>query len=164
MENFFEKLKLQLEKMTPEEKDAWILEQAKILPEWKQEDFYKSVCGTKKVIDMPERDEITEFCEKVSNGEITVKYETHYVEFDDFGHYHDGWEHDFYDPDYAMTFVSSVLSGCHDLIVLEEYGEDRYYTKRVSVCFDGLGQYRLKLPDPARAKAVSVNPKALISQ
>lgn len=123
MENFFEKLKLQLEKMTPEEKDAWILEQAKILPEWKQEDFYKSVCGTKKVIDMLERDEITEFCEKVSNGEITVKYETHYVEFDDFGHYHDGWEHDFYDPDYAMTFVSSVLSGCHDLIVLEEYGQ-----------------------------------------
>lgn len=48
--------------------------------------------------------------------------------------------------------------------VLEEYGEDRYYTKRVSVCFDGLGQYRLKLPDSARAKAVSVNPKALISQ
>ena len=34
MENFFEKLKLQLEKMTPEEKDAWILEQAKILPEY----------------------------------------------------------------------------------------------------------------------------------
>lgn len=107
--------------MTPPEKDAWILAQARILPEWKQEDFYKSICGTKKVIDMPDRHEIAAFCEKVRNGDITVEYEAHYVEFDDFGHFHDDWEHAFSDPDYAMIFLSSVIRGCHDLIVLEEY-------------------------------------------
>ena len=83
MDSFLDKVKEQLKKMTPAEKDAWILAQAKILPEGKQEDFYKSICGTKKVINMPERHEITEFCEKVRNGDITVEYETHYVEFDD---------------------------------------------------------------------------------
>ncbi len=70
---------------------------------------------------MPERDEITEFCDRVRNGDICVEYETHYVEFDDYGHFHDDWEHDFYDPDYAMSFISSVIKGCHDLIVLEEF-------------------------------------------
>lgn len=54
MDNFYEKLHKQLKKMTEQEKDAWILSQAKILPEWEQEDFYKSVCGTKKIIHMPE--------------------------------------------------------------------------------------------------------------
>ena len=54
MDNFYEKLQKQLKKMTEQEKDAWILSQAKILPEWEQEDFYKSVCGTKKIIHMPE--------------------------------------------------------------------------------------------------------------
>ena len=43
------------------------------------------------------------------------------MEFDDYGHYHDDWEHDFYDPNHAMSFISSVIKGCHDLIVLEEY-------------------------------------------
>ena len=121
MEDFFDKLSTQLKNMTPDEKDDWILAQARILPEWKREDFYKSVCGSKKVIDMPERSEIDEFCEKVRNGEIAVEYETHYVEFDDFGNFHDDWEYDFYDPEQAMTFLSAVISGCHDLIVLEEY-------------------------------------------
>lgn len=107
--------------MTEKEKDAWILSQAKILPDRKQEDFYKSICGTKKVINMPERTEIVAFCEKVRNGDICVEYETHYVEFDDYGHFHDDWEHDYYDPDHAMLFILSVIRGCHDMIVLEEY-------------------------------------------
>ena len=34
--------------MTEKEKDEWIISQAKILPVWKQEDFYKSICGIKK--------------------------------------------------------------------------------------------------------------------
>ena len=113
MDDFFDKLRTQLKNMTPDEKDDWILAQAKILPEWKREDFYKSICGSKKVIDMPERSEIDEFCEKVRNGEIAVEYETHYVEFDDFGSFHDDWEYDFYDPEQAMTFLSAVISGCH---------------------------------------------------
>ena len=121
MECFLDKIKKQLKRMTPDEKDTWILAQAKTLPEWKQEDFYKSICGDKKVMDMPERDAIDEFCEKVRNGDIVLQYETHYVEFDDYGHFHDDWEHVFYDPDHAMTFVLSVIRGCHDLIVLEEY-------------------------------------------
>ena len=91
MDDFYKKLQKQLKCMTETEKDAWILSQAKILPTGKQEDFYKSICGTKKVINMPDRDEITAFIEKVRNGDISVEYETHYVEFDDYGHYHDDW-------------------------------------------------------------------------
>lgn len=121
MDNFLEKVKKQLKRMTETEKDDWIISQARILSEWKQEDFYKSICGKKKVIDMPEKSEIAEFCKKVRNGEIVVEYETHYVEFDEYGHFHDDWEHDFYDPDYAMIFISSVIRGCHDLIILKEY-------------------------------------------
>lgn len=121
MEHFLDKVRKQLKKMTEAEKDDWIISQAQILPEWKQEDFYRSVCGTKKVIDMPDRKGITEFCKKVRNGDIVVEYETHYVEFDDHGYFHDDWEYDFYDPDHAMSFISSVIRGCHDLIVLEEY-------------------------------------------
>lgn len=123
MDNFYEKLYKQLKKMTEQEKDAWILSQAKILPEWEQEDFYKSVCGTKKIIHMPEISEIDEFCMKVENGDISIEYETHYVEFDDYGHFHDDWEQDFHDPAHAMTFLSSVFNGCHDLIILEEYAQ-----------------------------------------
>lgn len=122
MDSFLDKIRKQLEQMSETEKDSWILAQAKILPVWKQEDFYKSICGTKKVIGMPERSEIAEFCEDVRNGDIIVEYETHYVEFDDYGHFRDDWEHDFHDPDHAMSFLSSVIKGCHDLIVLEEYG------------------------------------------
>lgn len=121
MDSFLDKIEKQLILMKESEKDVWILAQAKLLPEWKQEDFYKSLCGTKKVIDMPERSEITEFCEKVRNDEITVEYETHYVEFDDYGNFHDDWEYVFYDPDNAMSFIISVVKGCHDLIMLEEY-------------------------------------------
>ena len=125
MDDFYKKLQKQLKCMTETEKDAWILSQAKILPTGKQEDFYKSICGTKKVINMPDRDEITAFIEKVRNGDISVEYETHYVEFDDYGHYHDDWEYDFYDPEHAMSFISSVIRGCHDLIILKEY-EDAF--------------------------------------
>ncbi len=121
MDNFLNKIRKQLEQMTENQKDEWVLSQAKLLPERKQEDFYKSLCGTKKVINMPERSEIDEFCDKVRNGDIAVEYYCCYVEFDASGHYYDDWEYDFYDTDYAMFFISSVISGCHDLILLEEY-------------------------------------------
>lgn len=125
MDGFIDKIKKQLKLMTNKEKDTWILSQAKILPTWEQEDFYKSICGAKKVINMPEWDDITAFCEKVRDGDISVEYETHYVEFDDYGHFHDDWEYDFYNPEHAMSFISSVIRGCHDLIVLEDY-EDAF--------------------------------------
>ena len=121
MDHFIDKIQKRLKLMSEKEKDEWIISQAKITPEWKQEDIYKSICGTKKVINMPERTEIDEFCEKVKDGDIVVEYETHYVEFDDYGHFHDDWEHDFHDPSGAMIFLSSVFHGCHDLVILEEY-------------------------------------------
>jgi hypothetical protein len=121
MDNFLDKIRKQLEQMTETQKDAWVLSQAKLLPERKREDFYKSLCGTKKVIDMPERSEIDEFCDKVRNGDITVEYYTYYFEFDASGNYCDDWDYRFYDPNDAMPFISSVVSGCHDLILLEEY-------------------------------------------
>ena len=121
MDSFFDKIKKQLKRMTEADKDEWILSQAKILPDFKQEDFYKSICGTKKVIHMPEHSEITGFCENVKSGDVVVEYETHYVEFDDYGHFHDDWEHVFHDPDNAMGFISSVIRGCHDLVILEEF-------------------------------------------
>ena len=44
MENLLEKIKKQLNLMSEKEKETWILEQVKILPEWQQEDFYRSIC------------------------------------------------------------------------------------------------------------------------
>ncbi len=38
--------------MSENEKDVWIISQAKILPDWKQENFYKSICGTRKVFNV----------------------------------------------------------------------------------------------------------------
>ena len=43
MENFIKKLQEQLDNMTEEAKDQWILTQARLLPEHKQEDFYQSI-------------------------------------------------------------------------------------------------------------------------
>ena len=103
MENFINKLQKQLDNMTEEEKDQWILTQAKLLSEHKQESFYQSICGKKMVMNMPGIDEIAAFCDRVERGEIVMQYETHYIEFDDFGDYHDEWEHDFHDPDHAMN-------------------------------------------------------------
>ena len=40
MDGFLNKMQKQLKRMTEAEKDAWILSQVKILPKWKQEDFY----------------------------------------------------------------------------------------------------------------------------
>ncbi len=87
MDDFINKIQKQLESMSEKEKDSWIISQAKTISDWRQEDFFKSICGTKKVIYMPERQEIDGFCKKILSGEIVVEYETHYVEFDDFGHF-----------------------------------------------------------------------------
>lgn len=98
MEHFMDKILTQLSIMSEEEKTEWIITQARLTAEWKQEDFYKSICGTKSIIDMPEKEKIDEYCQNVLNGTIVLQYETHYVEFDDYGHFHDDWEHEFYDP------------------------------------------------------------------
>lgn len=121
MDDFLKKVKEQLKNMSEEEKDTWIISQAKTVSEWEQEDFYKSICGTKKIIYMPEKQEIDKFCEQAENGEIVIEYETHYVEFDDMGFYHDDWEQTYHDPSYAMIFLSKIFRGCHDLVILEDY-------------------------------------------
>lgn len=121
MDDFMEKIKNQLKNMSEKEKDFWIISQAKIAAQWQREDFYKSLCGKKQIIYMPEKQEIDRFCEQVENGEIVIEYETHYVEFDDMGYYHDDWEQFYHDPSGAMNFLSTVFRGCHDLVILEDY-------------------------------------------
>lgn len=123
MEQFIDKIQKQLKNMSEKDKDDWIISQAKIVSEGKQENFYKSLCGTKKVIDMPDRQEIDRFCKNIQSGEIVIEYETHYVEFDDMGYYIDDWGQTYHDPSKAMRFIESVLHGCHDLVILEEYAQ-----------------------------------------
>ena len=123
MDKFLDKIQKQLKHMSEKEKDAWIISQAKLVSGKTQEDFYKSLCGAKKVIYMPDRQEIDRFCKNVQSGEIVLEYETHYVEFDDMGYYIDDWEQTYHDPSKAMRFIESVLHGCHDLVILEEYAQ-----------------------------------------
>ena len=73
--NFIKRIQEQLDNMTEEAKDQWILTQARILPEHKQEDFYQSICGKKVVMNMPGLDEIAAFCDRVERGEIVMQYE-----------------------------------------------------------------------------------------
>ena len=70
MDNYLDKIKEQLKIMTEREKDEWILAQVKIMPEDKLEDVYKSLTGIKKIINMPGRDEIDEFCNMVNSGDM----------------------------------------------------------------------------------------------
>ncbi len=49
-----------LQKMPPERKDAWIIEQAKMVSESEQQDFIMALSGEKKVIYMPAEREIDE--------------------------------------------------------------------------------------------------------
>lgn len=131
MDNFLMKIKEQLLIMTEAEKDAWIISQAKITAKYRQEDFYKCLCGKKRSLYMPEFEEIDAFCGKVRNGEIVVEYETHYMEFDEFGHYIDDWVQTYHDPSRAFYFIETVFSGCHDLIVLEEYEKAQKVLEKV---------------------------------
>lgn len=68
MITFIKLVKEQLEKMSVAEKEEWILTQAKLLEESKQQSFLMSLSGEKNVIYMPSQVEIEEFCEKVKHG------------------------------------------------------------------------------------------------
>lgn len=111
-----------LHEISPEQKDTWILEQAKLTPESAYQDFILSLTGEKKIIYMPTEMEIEEFCKKVQNGEIYVEYETHYYEFNSEGRYVDNWEIWHNDPKSAFSFLDRAFRGCHDLLHLGEYG------------------------------------------
>ncbi|MGD9566879.1 MAG: hypothetical protein AB7V48_00915 [Sedimentibacter sp.] len=118
---FIKLVEEQLDKMSDTEKDKWILAQAKLLEESKQQGFLMSLSGEKKIIYMPSKKEIVEFCEKVECGEIYIEYETHYYEFDDNGRYMDDWKVWHNDPMGAFLFLNKVFKGCHDLLILNEY-------------------------------------------
>lgn len=112
----------QLNKMSEEQKNQWILSQAKLCNESQRQGFLQSLTGEKKVPYMPVQREIDEFCRKVEEEEIYVEYETHYYEFDDDGKYMDDWKSWHNDPFGAMPVLDSILMGCHDLLILGEYG------------------------------------------
>ncbi|MGD9568633.1 MAG: hypothetical protein AB7V48_09940 [Sedimentibacter sp.] len=118
---FIKLVEEQLDRMSETEKNKWILAQAKLLKESKQQGFLMSLSGEKKIIYMPSQREIEEFCEKVERGEIFVEYETHYYEFDDNGRYMDDWKIWHNDSLEAFPFLNKVLRGCHDLLILNEY-------------------------------------------
>ena len=67
---YLDKVKAQLKKMSLEEKDAWILTQAKLISNYKQNDFLLSLSGTKKIINMPTLDDIDILCTRIETGDI----------------------------------------------------------------------------------------------
>ncbi len=118
---FIKLIEKQLGKMSETEKDKWILTQAKLMEESKQQDFLMSLSGEKKIIYMPSQREIVELCEKVKSCEIYLEYETHYYEFDDNGRYMDDWKVWHNDPSQVFPFLNKIFKGCHDLLILNEY-------------------------------------------
>ena len=118
---FIRETKKQLELMTSQEKDEWIIMQAQLLDETKQPDFLKSLSREKLIVGMPDYETIDEFCKQVRDGEIYLEYETHYYEFDSTGKYMDDWEVWYNDPHQAMDFIDDIFKGCHDLNKLAGY-------------------------------------------
>lgn len=118
---FIDCIRKMLEELPIARKDAWILEQAKMMPETMWQDFIMSLTGEKKITYMPTETEIDEFCKKVQDGKIYVEYETHYYEFDSDGRYMDDWKIWHNDPQGAFSFLDRTFRGCHDLLHLGEY-------------------------------------------
>lgn len=118
---FIEQVKLQLGKMSQQEKEQWIIDQAKRLREEEEPGFLRSLSGEMRVCSMPGLDDIKKFCERVRAGEIYMEYEAHYYEFDENGRYFDGWKVRHNDPFHAMDFLDRVFKGCHDLMMLGEF-------------------------------------------
>lgn len=110
----------QLNKMTEQEKDEWILAQARLTEDNSQQDFLMSLSGEKKIMYMPELKDIESFCKKIESGHIYLEYVAKYYEFDDDGRYMDDWEVWYKDPAGVMPFLNRVFRGCHDLLLLNE--------------------------------------------
>lgn len=121
MDNFITKVKEQLKKMSEEEKTQWILSQAKLTSSYSQDDFYKSLCGNKASMILPDQSEIEQFIQKVNDGGLVLLYETHYYEFDSEGHYYGDWDYQYNDPNDIMNYIQRIILGCHQLVMLEEY-------------------------------------------
>lgn len=121
MMDFIQQVERQLKKMSEKNKDAWILSQAKLLPENGRTGFLMSLSGQKSAGSMPTMEEIDKFCDDVESGEIYFEYETHYYEFDDDGHYMDDWKTWHNDPCNIAGFLNRIFCGCHDSFLLDEY-------------------------------------------
>lgn len=121
MMDFIQQVERQLKKMSENSKDAWILSQAKLLPESDRTDFLMTLSGQKSAGSMPTMEEINRFCDVVERGEIYFEYETHYYEFDDDGHYMDDWKIWHNDPCNIAGFLNRIFCGCHDMFLLGEY-------------------------------------------
>lgn len=119
--NYIQQITEQLNKMSEEQKNKWILSRAKLCKESERQGFLQSLTGEKKVSYLPTQREIEEFCHKAENQEIYLEYETHYYEFDDDGKYVDDWKRWHNDIFGAMPFLDDVLVKCHDLLILGEY-------------------------------------------
>lgn len=120
---FIEHVCKQLEKMSEEQKDAWILSRAKLLSESEQQGFLMSLSGEKIITYMPARSEIESFCKAVQDGDICMEYDYHYYEFSPEGRYVDNWILHYHDPQGAFSFLDRVFRGCRDLERLGEYGQ-----------------------------------------
>lgn len=120
---FIHSVKEQLSLMSEEEKDEWIVLQAKLLSGKRYDDFMMSLMGKKKIQYMPDYDKIEEFFKKIKAKEIYLEYETWYCEFDSDGRYYDDWDDSFIDRDHIISFIDTLFSGIHDLILLGEYRE-----------------------------------------
>lgn len=120
---FIHSVKEQLSLMSEEEKDEWIVLQAKLLSGKRYDDFMLSLTGKKKIQYMPDYDKIEEFFKKIKAKEIYLEYETWYCEFDSDGRYYDDWDDSFIDRYHIISFIDTLFTGTHDLILLEEYRE-----------------------------------------
>lgn len=120
---FIHSVKEQLSLMSEEEKDEWIVLQAKLLSGKRYDDFMLSLTGKKKIQYMPDYDKIEEFFKKIKAKEIYLEYETWYCEFDSDGRYYDDWDDSFIDRYHIVSFIDTLFAGIHDLILLEEYRE-----------------------------------------
>lgn len=130
--NSFEKaVGKQLERMTVEEKDRWILREAKLLPQHDQQGFLDTLLGRKTIPYMPDDEEIEKFCARIESGELYVEYETHYFEFNSEGRYVDDWDSWYNDPFNVMQVINQILRGCHQLNELGEYERSYQILNRI---------------------------------
>ena len=87
------------------------------------EEKQKSVSLTERqnIVSIPSKKEIDDYCGRVKAGEIALRYEKRYVEFDEDGSYLGQWRLYYEDPEGAMDFLDRVLLGCDAMLKMREY-------------------------------------------
>ncbi len=118
---FLDQVRECLSNMPQRQKDYWIMTQAMLESEDRQESFIKSLRGDFDNRYVPDDKDIDNFCEGVNEGDIFFEYNTWYEEFDSFGDYKDDWEVEYLDPHGITEYLDRIFSGCHDLIKIGSY-------------------------------------------